>query len=70
METAYLCKALRKAGELTIIKPALKTSPRRFNEYGFFKIAWFDINMFIRFNLGFPVSNYAKQYWSKNLNNR
>lgn len=67
METAYLCKKLRKIGKLTIIKPALRTSPRRFKTHGFFNVAWFDINMFIRFNLGLPVSSYAKKYWSKNL---
>ncbi|MEP0985783.1 glycosyltransferase [Ekhidna sp.] len=67
METAYLCKALRKRGKLTIIRPALKTSPRRFKTYGFFNVAWFDLNMLIRFNLGLSVSSYAKKYWGKNL---
>ncbi|MEQ8907029.1 TIGR04283 family arsenosugar biosynthesis glycosyltransferase [Ekhidna sp.] len=67
METAYLCKRLRRVGKLSLIKSSIKTSPRRFNEHGFFKIAWFDLNMFIRFNLGFPVSPYAEKYWSKNL---
>lgn len=67
MEAAYLCKALRKEGELAIVRPALLTSPRRFNTHGFFKVSWFDLNMFIRFNLGFPVSGYAERYWSKNL---
>lgn len=68
MEAAYLCKALRKEGQLSIIRPALKTSPRRFKTHGFFKVSWFDLNMFIRFNLGLPVSEYAERYWSKNLN--
>ncbi|WP_421763712.1 glycosyltransferase [Ekhidna sp.] len=67
METAYLCKALRKRGKLTIIRPALKTSARRFKTYGFFNVAWFDLNMLIRFNLGLSVSSYAKKYWGKNL---
>lgn len=67
MEAAFLCKKLRKKGKLQLIKPGVATSPRRFNEYGFFKVAWFDINMFIRFNLGFPVSGYANKYWGKNL---
>ncbi|WP_425389545.1 glycosyltransferase [Ekhidna sp.] len=67
METAFLCKKLRKEGRLVIVKSPLKTSPRRFLTHGFFKVAWFDINMFIRFNLGLPVSDYAMAYWSKNL---
>ena len=67
METAYLCKALHKFGKLALVKCPVKTSPRRFKENGFFKVAWFDINMTIRFNLGIPVSGYAKKYWDKNL---
>ena len=70
METAYLCKKLRKKGPLSIIQKPVKTSPRRFNTYGFFKIVWFDFKMFIRFSLGFSISNYAHSYWSKNLNQR
>lgn len=68
MEAAYLSKAMRKQGKLALIRPGIITSPRRFNEHGFFKVAWFDFIMFIRFNLGLPVSGYATKYWSKNLN--
>lgn len=67
MEAAYLSRALRKRGKLALIKPGIITSPRRFNENGFFKVFWFDFNMFIRFNLGLPVSGYANAYWSKNV---
>ncbi|WP_436514536.1 glycosyltransferase [Ekhidna sp. To15] len=67
MEAAFLCKELRKLGKLVLIKPGITTSPRRFQEHGFFKVVWFDLNMFIRFNLGLPVSSYANKYWGKNL---
>lgn len=67
MESAFLCKSLRSEGKLALIKPGISTSPRRFQEHGFLKVAWFDLNMFIRFNLGLPVSGYAKKYWGKNL---
>ncbi|WP_420317354.1 glycosyltransferase [Ekhidna sp.] len=67
METAYMCQSLSKRGKLKIVRPALKTSPRRFKTHGFFKVAWFDLNMIIRFNLGLSVSNYASIYWGKNL---
>ncbi len=69
MEAAFLCKKLRKRGKLALIKPGISTSPRRFKEHGFLKVVWFDLNMFIRFNLGLPVSSYAEKYWGKNLNN-
>ena len=68
METAFLCKRLRSEGKMILIKPGIVTSPRRFLDQGFFKVAWFDLNMFIRFNLGLSVSGFAKKYWSKNLN--
>ena len=67
MEAAYLSKALSKKGHLALIKSKIETSPRRFVDHGPFKVAWFDINMFIRFNLGLPVDRYAHLYWSKNL---
>ncbi|MEQ6168446.1 glycosyltransferase family 2 protein [Ekhidna sp. MALMAid0563] len=67
METAFLCRRLSKVGKLALLRPGIRTSPRRFQEHGFFKVLWFDFNMFIRFNLGIPVSPYAEKYWSKNL---
>ncbi|WP_424962586.1 TIGR04283 family arsenosugar biosynthesis glycosyltransferase [Ekhidna sp.] len=67
METAFLCRRLSKVGKLALLRPGIRTSPRRFQEHGFFKVLWFDLNMFIRFNLGIPVSPYAEKYWSKNL---
>lgn len=68
MEAAYLSRALRKKGKMALLRPGIITSPRRFNEHGFFKIFWFDLIMFIRFNLGLTVSGYAESYWNKNLN--
>lgn len=70
METAFLCKNLLKRGKLELIHPGIKTSPRRFEEGGFFKVAWFDINMLIRFNLGLSVAKYAEGYWGKNKNHQ
>ena len=67
METAFLCRRLSTVGRLALLRPGIRTSPRRFQEYGFFKVLWFDVNMIIRFKLGIPVSPYAEKYWSKNL---
>lgn len=67
METAYLCRQVQKQGKLALLNSPIKTSPRRFKDHGFFTVTWFDINMFIRFNLGFSVASYAEQYWRKNL---
>lgn len=67
METAYLCKSLKKEGKLAIVNPPIRTSPRRFEEHGFFKTSWFDLIMIIRFNLGLSVANFSRKYWGKNM---
>lgn len=67
METAYMCKQLKTAGRLVLVKKPIKTSPRRFVENGFYRLLWFDVNMFLRFSFGMNVSKYAEGYWKKNL---
>ncbi|MEP1095442.1 MAG: glycosyltransferase [Cyclobacteriaceae bacterium] len=67
MESAFFCNQLLKAGQLKLIKKPIKTSPRRFNENGFFKVFWFDFTMWIRFVLNLPVEEYGKKYWGLNL---
>ncbi len=67
MESAYFCSKLKKEGKLVLIKKAVKTSPRRFLENGFFKTLWFDIMMWIRFVLTLSPSQYGKTYWKWNL---
>ena len=67
MESAFFCKRLLKEGKLRLIKSPIRTSPRRFNESGFFKVTWFDISMWIRFVFNFPVEQYGKQYWKMNV---
>ncbi len=68
MESAYFCKRLLTIGKLRLIKSAVKTSPRRFNENGFFKVFWFDFTMWVRFRLNLSVEEYGKKYWGLNLN--
>lgn len=68
METAYLCKVLKTVGKLVLVRKFIRTSPRRFVEDGFFRLLWFDLNMFFRFSLGMNISSYAETYWEKNLN--
>ena len=67
MESAFFCKKLLKVGDLRLIRSPIKTSPRRFNENGFFKVTWFDVTMWIRFVLNFSVEEYGKKYWGVNL---
>lgn len=67
MESAYFCDKLMRAGKLSLIRTPVKTSPRRFNENGFFKVFWFDFVMWIRFGLNLPVEQYGKSYWGLNM---
>lgn len=67
MESAFFCSRLLKAGKLRLIRTPIKTSPRRFNENGFFKVFWFDFTMWIRFVLNLPVDQYGRKYWELNL---
>ena len=67
MESAYFCQELKKVGTLTLIKSPVSTSPRRFNENGFFKSTWFDIMMWLRFVFKLPVDSYGAKYWGVNL---
>ncbi len=67
MESAYFCKRLLTIGKLQLIKSPVKTSARRFNDHGFFKVFWFDFIMWIRFGLNLSVEEYGKKYWGLNL---
>jgi glycosyltransferase involved in cell wall biosynthesis len=67
MEAAYFCEALKKEGQLSLIKSSIKTSPRRFLDHGFYKVCWFDVVMWVRFALKLSVDNYGERYWKVNL---
>ena len=66
MESAYLCKSFRKSGSMRLAKGTVVTSPRRFEENGFWKVAWFDLRMWIMFVTGGDVDQFGKAYWQHN----
>ncbi len=66
MESAYLCKSFRKIGHINLAKGTVITSPRRFEENGFWKVAWFDLRMWLRFVSGGDVDQFGKAYWQHN----
>lgn len=66
MEAALFCKKIRRSGgRLKLIKTPIKTSSRRFDNYGFFKVLWFDLKAWIRFTFGMNVDHQGKDYWSE-----
>lgn len=67
MESAYFCRALRNEGRMVLIKEPVRTSPRRFDQLGFFRTFWFDFMMWLLFILNIPVSRYGRKYWGFNI---
>ena len=66
LESAYLCRNLSRSGRLRLIKREIKTSPRRFEEGGVYKVLARDIKIWFLDLLGFSVGKYARDYWGEN----
>ncbi|MEM7009159.1 MAG: TIGR04283 family arsenosugar biosynthesis glycosyltransferase [Thermodesulfobacteriota bacterium] len=66
LESAHLCRKLRKEGKLKLIKKNMKTSPRRFIQGGIYKVLAGDIKIWFLDLLGISVSKYAPDYWREN----
>ncbi len=66
MEASYLCRRLRKIGKLALVKAPVITSPRRFRDHGFWRVAWFDLGVWLRFLLGLSIRKFASDYWAYN----
>ena len=69
MEAAHFCRELKSFGKLKIIAQPVLTSPRRFNEQGFWKVFWFDVKMWTRFVFRLELKKPATSYWKTNLLN-
>ena len=66
LETAHLCKNLRKEGKLQLIEAYMKTSPRRFLEGGIYRVLLNDIKIWFMDLIGINVNKYASAYWKEN----
>lgn len=66
LESAYLCKNLRKLGKLTLINKKIRTSPRRFLDGGIYHVLWGDIKIWFLDLVGISVARYAAPYWREN----
>ncbi len=67
MESAYFCRVLKKQGKLKLVNAKVYTSPRRFQENGFWKMAFFDALMWVRFTLHLEVDRFGAAYWEHNF---
>lgn len=66
LEAAHLCKNLRRAGKLKLIKKNMDTSARRFLNGGIYKVLAGDIKIWFLDLLGIPLDKYADSYWKEN----
>ncbi len=64
MESSDLCIKLAKFGRLKLIGLPMRTSPRRFIDYGIYHVLWFDIRMWWLNLWGHDVGTFAEHYWS------
>lgn len=67
MEAAHFCKSLLKEGKLRLLEKKVCTSPRRFQENGFWKVLWFDVRMWTRFVFNLDLKQPKTRYWKTNL---
>ena len=67
MEAAHFCKSLLKEGKLKLLEDKVSTSPRRFQENGFWKVLWFDVRMWTRFVFNLDLKEPKTRYWKTNL---
>ena len=65
MEAALFCQRIRKyGGRLHLVDEPVKTSSRRFDEHGFWRVFWFDLGIILRFSLRRKFAHVVKGYWS------
>ena len=67
LEASEFCNLLKKFGRLTLIRKAMKTSPRRFLKGGVYKVLLNDIKLWFLNLIGQHVDCYADDYWSENI---
>jgi len=66
MESAHLCKKLRKLGKLVLVNENMKTSPRRFIDGGIYRVLASDIKIWFLDLIGVRVDKFASYYWKEN----
>lgn len=66
MESAHICRSLRKLGKLALIRQPIITSARRFERGGPWRVFFHDTIIWLRFLVGLDVKKYASGYWGEN----
>lgn len=66
MEAAALCDRLRRVGKLRLIRRVTRTSMRRFDEGGFWRVMWWDFVIWTRYLTGRCLEAEGDAYVASN----
>lgn len=66
LESADLCKRLKRTGRLVLVHRAVLTSPRRFREGGILRVFAHDIRLWLLHRLGCSLERHGERYWEEN----
>lgn len=66
LESAELCRRLRRLGRLTLLRPPIVTSARRFVEGGVWRVFLHDVRIWFLHAVGLSTGHYGPAYWEEN----
>ena len=66
LESADLCKRLKRVGRLVLVRRRVLTSPRRFRDGGILRVFAHDIWLWLLHRLGRPLERHGERYWEEN----
>jgi rSAM/selenodomain-associated transferase 2 len=66
LESADLCKKLKRVGRLVLVRRRVLTSPRRFRDGGILRVFAHDIRLWLLHRLGRPLERHGERYWEEN----
>ena len=65
LETAAICKKLKKIGKLSLIPQRVISSSRRFIAGGVINVFFQDIEIWLKYKLRLPTSRLGTKYWKQ-----
>ncbi len=66
LESADLCKRLKRVGRLVLVRAPVLTSARRFRDGGILRVFAHDVRLWLLHRLGFPLARHGERYWDEN----
>lgn len=63
LESAELCRRLKRLGRLALVDASVETSGRRFLDHGVGRVLLLDTRLWLRFLRGAPLDDLGRAYW-------